>query len=156
MQGAVGVCGWEGNTRLKPKGTRANLSSSPGPEAAMTAWNLGSSSPCTAMGSRKQVLHIINALGRGILPHISSIRKMGNKSWLSLNISSLNTFHNMVNYKTVVFNSLSVLSILSSVASLMFKTFSLQREKRCRVYPNAKQTVILQTGSSVQYYGPDR
>lgn len=35
MQGEVGVNGWEGNTRIKTKGTELNISSSPDPEAAM-------------------------------------------------------------------------------------------------------------------------
>lgn len=37
------------------------------------------------------------------------------------------------------------------------RNFSLQREGRCRIYyTNAKQVVILQSGSSECYYGPDR
>ena len=37
------------------------------------------------------------------------------------------------------------------------QNFSLQREGRCTVYyTNAKQVVILQSGSSECYYGPDR
>lgn len=38
----------------------------------------------------------------------------------------------------------------------MFKIFSLQGERRRRVYPNAKHMVTLQTGSSGRYNGPDR
>lgn len=37
------------------------------------------------------------------------------------------------------------------------RNFSLQREGRCSIYyTNAKQVVILQSGSSECYYGPDR
>lgn len=79
MQGEVGVSGWEGNTRFKPKGTRAKHLPSPDPEAAMTAGNLGSSSLCTAMGGREGALHIINALGRGMSPQ-SVLSILGNKS----------------------------------------------------------------------------
>lgn len=43
------------------------------------------------------------------------------------------------------------------ISIMNVQDFSLQREGRCRVcYPNAKQVVILQSGSLGCYCGPDR
>ena len=78
------------------------------------------------------------------------------ESCFSLSVSSSNAFCSMKK-KKVVFNYISVLSILSSIGIMNAQNFSLQREGRCTIYyTNAKQVVILQSGSLGCYYGPDR
>lgn len=80
------------------------------------------------------------------------------ESCFSLDVSSSNAFCSMENSKKKSCFQLYFSSFHTFFTGLMnVQNFSLQKEGRCRIYyTNAKQVVILQSGSSECYHGPDR